>query len=144
MTRARPFTSPAGWSARRRPDWVTGDARDIIALHRRGHEIGCHTFSHKRACDLDAATMSSEIALNRDYFRSLDPGIEIASFAYPFGYGSLMRKPQLGTEFQTCRSIVPGVNSGMVDLQFLRATPLIDREIDNGGIDRAIEKAQCQ
>ena len=43
------------------------------------------------------------------------------NFAYPFGYGSFVRKRQLKTEFKSCRSIVPGVNSGTVDLQFLRA-----------------------
>src|ERR1700728_1056766 len=35
--------------------WAAVDVPDIIALHRRGHEIGCHTFSHSRTCDLDAA-----------------------------------------------------------------------------------------
>src|ERR1700760_1259381 len=26
-------------------DWAAVDAPDIVALHRNGHEIGCHTFS---------------------------------------------------------------------------------------------------
>jgi hypothetical protein len=30
----------------------------------------------------------------------------------------------------------------VVDLQFLRSTPLIDGEIDQGGIDRAFDEAQ--
>src|SRR4051794_7530409 len=37
------------------PHWTAADVPDIVALHRRGHEIGCHTFSHSRPCDLDAA-----------------------------------------------------------------------------------------
>ncbi len=60
----------------------------------------------------------------------------------PFGYGSFARKYQLKEQFQTCRSIVPGVNAGSVDLQFLRAMPLIDRHIDRDGIDRAFDEAQ--
>ena len=124
------------------PDWAAGDADDVLALHRRGHEIGCHTFSHQRACDLDAASLAAEIARNRGYFRSLDPSIETETFAYPFGYGSFARKQQLKDLFQTCRSIVPGVNSGSVDLQFLRAMPLIDRQIDRDGIERAFDEAQ--
>ena len=110
-----------------------GAAEDVIALHRRGHEIGCHTFSHQRACDLDDSSLAAEIARNRHYLRSLDPSIEIENFAYPFGYGSFARKRQLKTRFKSCRSIVPGVNSGNVDLQFLRAMPLIDRQIDRDG-----------
>jgi peptidoglycan/xylan/chitin deacetylase (PgdA/CDA1 family) len=124
------------------PQWAFVDTADIVALHAQGHEIGCHTFSHKRACDLDAAALGLEIKRNRSYFRSLDPSIEVENFAYPFGYGSIMRKRQLRTTFQSCRSIVPGINSGTVDLQFLRATPLIDSRIDRDAIDRAFEQAQ--
>jgi peptidoglycan/xylan/chitin deacetylase (PgdA/CDA1 family) len=124
------------------PDWESGNAGDIVALHSRGHEIGCHTFSHKRACDLDAASLGDEIKRNRGYFRSLDPSIQVETFAYPFGYGSLSRKRQLGDEFRACRSIMPGINSGSVDLQFLRALPLIDKHIDRDAIDRAFDAAQ--
>jgi peptidoglycan/xylan/chitin deacetylase (PgdA/CDA1 family) len=124
------------------PDWTAVDVEDIVALHRKGHEIGCHTFSHKRACDLDAESLAAEIERNRRYFRSLDPSIKVENFAYPFGYGAFVRKRQLATAFQSCRSIVPGVNSGTVDLQFLRAMPLIDRRMDRDGIERAFDEAQ--
>jgi peptidoglycan/xylan/chitin deacetylase (PgdA/CDA1 family) len=124
------------------PLWDMVDGDDVVALHRGGHEIACHTFSHKRACDLDAETLSAEIARNQQYLRSLDSSIRIENFAYPFGYGSFVRKRQLKTVFKSCRSIVPGVNSGTVDLQFLRAMPLIDRRIDRDGIERAFDQAQ--
>lgn len=122
--------------------WASGSSEDVVSLHRRGHEIGCHTYSHLRAGDLDEAAMDDEIARNRNYFHALDPTIDIESFAYPFGYGSFARKYQLRDEFRTCRSIVPGVNAGSVDLQFLRAMPLIDREMDRDGIERAFDRAQ--
>jgi peptidoglycan/xylan/chitin deacetylase (PgdA/CDA1 family) len=124
------------------PLWDMVDGDDVVALHRGGHEIACHTFSHKRACDLDAETLSAEIARNQQYLRSLDSSIRIENFAYPFGYGSFVRKRQLKTVFKSCRSIVPGVNSGSVDLQFLRAMPLIDRRIDRDGIESAFDQAQ--
>ncbi len=124
------------------PLWDMVDREDVVALHRHGHEIACHTFSHKRACDLDAETLNAEIERNQQYLRSLDPSIRIENFAYPFGYGSFVRKRQLKTVFKSCRSIVPGVNSGTVDLQFLRAIPLIDRRIDRDGIERAFDEAQ--
>jgi peptidoglycan/xylan/chitin deacetylase (PgdA/CDA1 family) len=122
--------------------WDMVDSEDIVALHRQGHEIACHTFSHKRACDLDAEALSAEIARNQQYLRSLDASIRIENFAYPFGYGSFVRKRQLKSVFKSCRSIVPGVNSGTVDLQFLRAMPLIDRRIDRDGIERAFDQAE--
>jgi hypothetical protein len=43
--------------------------------------------------------------------------------------------------FHSSRGILPGVNSGKVDLQLLRSTPLIDRQIDAEGIDRAFDEA---
>jgi peptidoglycan/xylan/chitin deacetylase (PgdA/CDA1 family) len=124
------------------PNWAAIEAQDIVALHRKGHEIGCHTFAHKRTCDLDAESMTAEIEQNRRYLRLVDPSIEVANFAYPFGYGSFWRKHQLKAAFRSCRSIVPGVNSGAVDLQFLRAMPLIDQCIDRDGIERALDEAQ--
>ncbi len=130
MARAARSTCRAAWSAVGTPDWDAGDAADVVSLYQRGHEIGCHTFSHQRACDLDALSLADEIARNRNYFRSLDPAIEIRTFAYPFGYGSFARKQMLKDAFQTCRGIVPGINSGRVDMQFLRAVPLIDRQIE--------------
>jgi peptidoglycan/xylan/chitin deacetylase (PgdA/CDA1 family) len=123
-------------------NWDGVDAQDILALHRQGHEIGCHTFSHQRTCDLDQQSLAEEIERNRQYFRSLDPSITVDNFAYPFGYGSFARKRQLRAEFTSCRSIVPGVTSGTVDLQFLRAMPLIDQRIDRDAIERAFDDAQ--
>jgi peptidoglycan/xylan/chitin deacetylase (PgdA/CDA1 family) len=125
------------------PLWDMVDDGDVVGLHRRGHEIACHTFSHKRACDLDAQTLRAEIERNQQYLRSLDASIRIENFAYPFGYGSFVRKRQLKTVFKSCRSIVPGINSGTVDLQFLRAMPLIDRRIDRDSIERAFDQAQA-
>jgi peptidoglycan/xylan/chitin deacetylase (PgdA/CDA1 family) len=122
--------------------WDMIEREDIVALHRRGHEIACHTFSHKRACDLDATALGAEIDRNQRCLQTLDASIRIENFAYPFGYGSFLRKHQLRTIFRSCRSIVPGINSGSIDLQFLRALPLIDRRINRDGIERAFDEAQ--
>lgn len=122
------------------PNWRMIAGQDIAALHARGHEIGCHTFSHARICDLDASALGDEIDRNRRYFDALDPSIRIENFAYPFGYGSFARSRQLKSAFRSCRSIVPGVNHDVVDLQFLQAMPLIDGRIDRDRIDRAFDE----
>jgi peptidoglycan/xylan/chitin deacetylase (PgdA/CDA1 family) len=122
-------------------NWTALSQDDIVGLHRGGHELACHTFSHKRAIDLDATAMTAEIEKNRDYLTSLDPSIRIENFAYPYGFASVSRKRQLAGAFRSSRGILPGVNSGIVDLQFLRATPLIDRDIDADGIDLAFDEA---
>ncbi len=52
-----------------------------------------------------------------------------------------MRKGQLRKIFRSSRGIIPGVNAGVADLQFLRATPLINRDIGPDGIDRVFDEA---
>jgi peptidoglycan/xylan/chitin deacetylase (PgdA/CDA1 family) len=113
----------------------------ILALHRGGHEIGCHTFSHRRAIELDRAAMAREVEQNRNYFLGLDPSIRLENFAYPYGQASIWRKQQLGGSFRSARGILPGVNRDVIDLQFLRASPLIDRDVDTAGVDRAFDEA---
>jgi peptidoglycan/xylan/chitin deacetylase (PgdA/CDA1 family) len=122
-------------------NWTNAGAADIVRLHRKGHEIACHTFSHTRTTDVSAAAMAAEIERNRRYLQGLDASIQLENFAFPFGVGSLLRKQQLGNAFRSSRGILPGVNSGTVDLLYLYSTPLIDREIDDDGIDRVFDEA---
>jgi peptidoglycan/xylan/chitin deacetylase (PgdA/CDA1 family) len=117
------------------------DPDGIIRLRRSGHEIACHTFSHQRAIDLDAAGMAAEIEQNRRYLEGLDASIKLENFAYPYGLATVARKRQLTNRFRSARGILPGVNSGTIDLQFLRSTPLIDKDIDRAGIDRVFDEA---
>ena len=121
--------------------WTGISADNIVGLHRKGHEIGCHTFSHTRTTDLGAAAMNAEMEKNRRYLLALAPSIRLENFAYPFGFASVSRKRQLAKAFRSARSILPGVNSGTVDRQFLRSVPLIERYIDCEGIDRAFDEA---
>ena len=120
--------------------WQNARADDIVDLHRRGHEIGCHTFSHSATTELDAAHMAIEIETNRRYLLGLDPSMRIENFAYPYGLGSVWRKRQLAQAFRSSRGIVPGINAGTVDLQYLRSTPLVNRHLDNDDIDRAFDE----
>jgi peptidoglycan/xylan/chitin deacetylase (PgdA/CDA1 family) len=124
--------------------WMGISNDEIVGLHRGGHEIACHTFSHVRTPDLDAAALTAEIEKNRRYLLALDPSIRIENFAYPYGLGSVSHKGRLKKSFRSSRGIIPGANSGTVDLQYLNSTPLIDRHIDCDGIDRAYDEAIAQ
>jgi peptidoglycan/xylan/chitin deacetylase (PgdA/CDA1 family) len=122
--------------------WNGIAADDIVSLHRSGHEIACHTFSHRQAIELDAGAMAAELDQNRRYFAKLDPTIRLQNFAYPYGLASVSRKGQLRDVFRSARSILPGVNHNVIDLQFLRATPLIEMHIDGNGIEHAFDQAE--
>ncbi len=132
----------AGGLVGRRNNHCEGIDRDgIVKLRRSGHEIACHTFSHRRAVDLDAGTMAAELEQNRRFLEGLDAAIKLENFAYPYGLATVARKRQLTNNFRSARGILPGVNSGTIDLQFLRSTPLIDKDIDRAGVDRAFDEA---
>ena len=121
--------------------WNGADADDIVGLHSKGHEIACHTFSHRRAIDLDQNTMAEEIELNRRFLEGLNSSIKLENFAYPYGQASISRKGQLADNFRSSRGIVPGVNSGHIDLHFLRATPLVNDHLDEDGVERVFDEA---
>ena len=48
-------------------DWRVIDREQVRALHARGHEIGCHTYSHVGVDTLDAVTMDEECRQNRGF-----------------------------------------------------------------------------
>ncbi|WGD52284.1 polysaccharide deacetylase family protein [Bradyrhizobium sp. CB1650] len=121
--------------------WHALSNEAIVRLHKAGHEIACHTYSHLRAIDLDEDAMAREIEQNRRYFMGVDPSIRLENFAYPYGLASIWRKPQLAKNFRSARGILPGVNRDLIDLQFLRASPLVDCETDTDDIDRYFDEA---
>jgi peptidoglycan/xylan/chitin deacetylase (PgdA/CDA1 family) len=132
----------AGGLVSRRTDHCDGiDPDGIVKLRHSGHEIACHTFSHRRAIDLDTRTMAAELEQNRRFLEGLDVSIKLENFAYPYGLATMARKRQLTNSFRSARGILPGVNSGTIDLQFLRSSPLIDNDTDRTGIDRVFDEA---
>src|ERR1700752_758113 len=85
--------------------------------------------------------MAKELDQNCRYFSTLHPTIRLQNFAYPYGLATVSRKGQLKDVFHSARSILPGVNHDIIDLQFLRATPLIDMHINGSGIESAFDEA---
>ena len=51
----------------------------------------------------------------------------------------MWRKTQLARIFRSSRGINPGINSGVVELQYLRSTPLINVHIDEEHIGGALD-----
>ena len=114
-------------------------ASDCVQLHRRGHEIGCHTFSHPVVQRLDRDGFATELDRNRDFFARLVPELVLENFCYPYGIASLPRKWQAQARFDSCRSSRPGINAGAIDLGMIRGTP-IDHTSDTAAILGAIDE----
>ena len=64
----------------------------------------------------------------------------LENFAYPYGYANLAWKRCLKGRFRSSRSIWPRINHGPTDAHYLYSLPLVNREINEGQIDRAFEE----
>jgi peptidoglycan/xylan/chitin deacetylase (PgdA/CDA1 family) len=120
--------------------WHLINDDQVRALHGRGHEIGCHTFSHTRVDKLDATAMDEECRRNRDRLRELCPDLVLTNFCYPFGRASLPRKLQLQKRFDSCRGVYEGINAGTIDLGMLRSIELYDRTLTAEKLNRALRE----
>jgi peptidoglycan/xylan/chitin deacetylase (PgdA/CDA1 family) len=118
-------------------------ARDQVrALHDRGHELGCHTYSHVGVDKLGARALDEECQRNLETLRTICGDVAVTNFCYPFGRASLPRKLQLEARFDSCRGIYEGVNVGTVDLGLLKVVELYDRTLTAAKLERVIGEAR--
>jgi peptidoglycan/xylan/chitin deacetylase (PgdA/CDA1 family) len=117
------------------------DRSQAARLAADGHEIGCHTLTHRDVRDLSTLALARELDANAQTLSELTDGAPLRSFAYPFGGVAFSAKLQLQSRFETCRGVIPGINAGTIDVGLLRAVPLYSSELDLAGIGRWIATA---
>jgi peptidoglycan/xylan/chitin deacetylase (PgdA/CDA1 family) len=111
------------------------DRDDIIALAAAGHEVGCHTFSHRRWTDFSTAAFAADRARNLTFLDDVLPGYTVGSFAYPYGDVSLRLKAAVARSRAAARGIRPGVNGDPMDMALLLAAPMERRSWSAEAID---------
>jgi peptidoglycan/xylan/chitin deacetylase (PgdA/CDA1 family) len=105
---------------------------DILkALAVRGHDIGCHTYSHVAVARVGRQRLTAELSRNAAFLRNIGNVHAPYNFAYPYGEYSFGTKLYLQDRFASCRSLRPGVNFGSADLGALKSF-----ELQNASIDR--------
>ena len=119
------YTAPGTWG-RTRAGVAMASADDVDALHRAGHEIGCHTFDGVPVDGLRPAELARQVALSAEAFRGGAADRRFSSFSYPGGAVTVPAKRQLARRFASLRGSAPGVNTGMADLALLRSVALGD------------------
>jgi peptidoglycan/xylan/chitin deacetylase (PgdA/CDA1 family) len=120
------------------------DLQDLVAAHRSGHEIACHTYRHVNCAATRAGDVVADIADNAAALAALIPGYAPVNFAYPFGELSLGVKRSLASRFQTCRGISEGINGGVVDLAELRVARIHAVEFDAAALRARIDRAAAE
>jgi len=116
-------------------------AEDLPRLFSAGHEIGCHTFYHRRVSTLTTGMLVEEADLNAAFVAHHLPNVVMRTFAYPYGDVSVGATLKLERIFAGCRSTQYGINKGAADLGRLRAARLYSGVINFDDIVRLIQKA---
>lgn len=108
-----------------------GDVQEIMsaeqgrALHRRGHEIGCHSYQHLDMSRTAWSTAARDLERNRAALTEIC-GEPPRHFAYPFGRTSYGLKTRIQSQYQSCRGVTPGLNFGRIHLGLLNSVPLYE------------------
>ena len=104
-----------------------------------GHEIGCHTFSHRAASSLTAAAFAEDLDRNAAFLRE-EAGLKPATFAYPFGLMSPASMGVAAKRFRGARRVRGGVNAGVLDPRRIAAVPLEARSWTAEGLEAAVAR----
>ncbi len=122
------------------PSGPLAGAADIEALLARGHEIGCHTYSHLAVGTLSRRALAGEIERNRAGLEGICTGLVARNFAFPYGEVSFGAKRYLESRFDSCRSSRLGVNAGTIDLGALRSWPLENASINRARVMKLVDE----
>lgn len=104
--------------------------QEMLSVAERGHELGCHTYSHLNCGEVSCADVKVDCEKNQEVARKYLRR-SMKSFAYPFGEYRATTKKVIGEIYTTARTVEPGINKGRVDMNSLYAIPIDIR----GGID---------
>ena len=88
---------------------------ELVDLHRRGHEIGCHTLDHIDCGQMDELTIRRSLDANAGVLTGLGLPSPTA-FAYPYGDVSSGAKRAVATRFRLARGLHPGLVGKGTDL----------------------------
>ena len=98
-------------------------AEDLQALLDKGHELGTQTFRHSSCRAVPFAAFERDVLEGMEAVERIT-GHNSTNFAYPYGDVTLRSKRLLGPALTSSRSVIPGLNGPMVDLNLLRANRL--------------------
>lgn len=103
-------------------------------LAARGHELGCHTWSHPKLSTLSNKALSADLDRNAAFLTALDDRTVRRNFAVPYTMATPLRQPLLRQQFRSSRGGRAGINRGLTDLHYLSAVELRESFLDASDI----------
>ena len=95
---------------------------DLHRLVSRGHEVGCHTFSHTNCAEANLRFLRDDWRKNQDFFT--EHNVKNSGFAFPFGAYDFPSKLAAASLFSYSRITGGGTHVRRADLNALRAQSL--------------------
>jgi peptidoglycan/xylan/chitin deacetylase (PgdA/CDA1 family) len=113
---------------------------DLRIVLERGHELGCHTFSHCHSWQTDPWTFEKSIIENQAALRQLIPEAEFKTFSYPISPPRPLTKAKIAGRFLCCRAGGQTFNIGTADLNQLSAYFLEKNRHDVASVRDVIDR----
>ena len=134
----------AGGFCGRRVEGVEQFTRaDLCEVKDAGHEIGCHSFSHRAAPSLSEPEFACDLDRNSAFLQA-ELGQAAGTFAWPYGAVCASAKREAGRRFGAARGVQGGINAGRMDPDQLSARPLEARSWSAAAIEAAVAAAKAR
>jgi peptidoglycan/xylan/chitin deacetylase (PgdA/CDA1 family) len=118
------FYAAGGLAGRQEAERTLLAADGYAALARRGHEIGCHTFSHVSVRRLSARQLAEDLDRNARYLAGVPGTVVARNFAFPYTVAAPQARRTLARRFRSCRGGHAGINRGSIDRGYLRSVEI--------------------
>lgn len=116
------------------------DATGCAELAARGHELGCHTYSHVNLQQTSREALAVELDRNAVALGEIVPGLVLRNFAAPYNAAAFRHRPELARRFRSARGGIAGINRGTADRTFLKSYPLQQPEASIAGMHNLIDQ----
>jgi peptidoglycan/xylan/chitin deacetylase (PgdA/CDA1 family) len=116
------FYIAGGLAGRVEPDRTLVTREGCSELLARGHEIGCHTYAHRRIRDMPR--LGEDLDRNTDYLKSAGISAPVRNFAFPYNAAWPLARPELRRRYRTCRAAGEAINRESVDQLMLKAVEI--------------------
>ncbi|WEX10628.1 polysaccharide deacetylase family protein [Chelativorans sp. AA-79] len=113
------------------------------ALSQRGHEVGCHTFAHRKL-RLIGGDLVADLTRNTEYLRGAGVEEPIRNFSFPFNAAWPPARKMLGSRFATCRGAGEEINRGRADHLMLKSVEIRQPETHARSLTRWIDDVAAQ
>lgn len=118
------FYIAGGLEGRIEPDRRLISTDGSRELFERGHEIGCHTFSHHKVSTLSSRTFAGDLDRNNAFLSAAGISRRPTNFAFPYNAASPRLRHVLKKRYTTCRAAGEAINRGTVDPLMLKAVEI--------------------